>query len=181
MTEEQYTKVGERNYLKIDLDSKIEFIQRTEEYGTAEFEFCPVFKRGKMTDLFIVRCQQKNNECYHLALENLGFNKTTQFEIGSWTHKTDSPTIWKNFWCKAHKAICFCTYAPKDTDTIEFDYHFGNYLTIKFVGKEQPILCDECGTTKKSKTQDGKSEFIDHKVGCPILTNSACTSTGAYP
>jgi len=43
------------------------------------------------------------------------------------------------------------------------------------------VLCDRCGTTKKSKTQDGKSEFIDHKVGCPILTNSTCTSTGAYP
>lgn len=122
---------------QINLDTKIKYVPVTENLGRAEFLFCPVFKYGKMRKLFIFRLQQKNREHYCLDLEKIGLKNTTTFDITSWSHKKDLPVIWRNFWCKEHKTISFEVYVPNNTDTIEFAYHFGDSLTIRFIkGKE---------------------------------------------
>jgi hypothetical protein len=118
-------------YKKIDLNAKINFKPLHNSFGRAEFEFCPVFKRGKMTDLFITRRQQDNYENYHLPLKELGFNNTTDFAFNGYD-SSEGVRAWGHYWCKFHKAICFKVYVPNDTDTINFSYFFGYDLEIIF-------------------------------------------------
>jgi len=121
--------------VELTLNSKISYIDVRPSYGRAQFQFCPVFKRGKMEKLFIVRAQQPEEERYYvLNLKKLGFKKTSSFSISSWSG-TDDPRAWQHFWCEEHKTICFDVYVPNGTDMIEFDYHFGNDLTIRFIKK----------------------------------------------
>jgi len=42
--------------------------------------------------------------------------------------------------------------------------------------KKDCELCDQCHTTERYTTLDGKSLAIDHNYGCPIISNS--TNTG---
>jgi len=124
---------------ELSLEDKIKYLWRTERYGRAEFQICPKFVRGKMTDVFIYRRQQphEKNKEYHLdLLKLLPKWRITEFQIDAWSHKTDNPRIWRNWWCKEHKTIAFDIYVPNDTDTIEFDFHFGDNLTIRFVKED---------------------------------------------
>jgi hypothetical protein len=121
---------------ELELKDKIQYKPLHPSYGRAEFVFCPVFKYGKMKELFIFRRQQDEDENYHLDLKKLGFKKTICFDITSWSHKTDDPHIWRNPYCKEHKCLAFWVYVPNNTDTIEFEYHFGEELTIRFVKGE---------------------------------------------
>jgi hypothetical protein len=127
----------EKKELKeIGLHDKIKYKHLHPSYGRAEFVICPVFKRGYMQELFIYRRQQDENEDYHMDLIKLGLAKTICFDITAWTHKTDSPNIWRNPYCKEHKCLSFWVYVPNNTDTIEFEYHFGEEITIRFVKEE---------------------------------------------
>ena len=120
--------------VELCLNSKIKYTYRTPHLGRAEFEICPVFKRGYIEKVYIYRAQQyEEQSAYVLDLKKLGLRRTNTFDITAWGHLTDEPRVWRNYWCKEHKAICFETYVPNGTDIIEFDYHFGNSLTIRFV------------------------------------------------
>jgi hypothetical protein len=117
------------------LDEKIKYNPIHERYGRAEFAICPVFKRGILKEIFLYRRQQDIDESYHIDLIKLGYLKTRCFDISSWSHKTEDPKIWRNPYCKEHKCVSFWVYVPNNTNTIEFGYHFGEAISIRFVGE----------------------------------------------
>jgi hypothetical protein len=129
----------EIEWKEITLDTKIPYQALHETYGRAEFQICPKFVRGRMTDIYLFRRQQVNSERgYHLdVLKALPDCRITQFQIDAWTHKTDAPRVWREFWCKEHKTICHETYVPNNTNTIEFDPFFGEGITIRFVADKE--------------------------------------------
>jgi len=129
-------KLDELKPIEITLDSKIDYKAKHPSFGRAEFQICPVFKRGYIRELFIYRKQQEARTFYHLDLESeLEGSRINVFSITAWSHETDYPRIWRNFWCKEHKTISFEVYVPDNTDTIEFSFHFGNTLDVRFVKK----------------------------------------------
>ena len=139
MSKNKTRPIEKQEYEEIDTDSKIKYVPITKRLGRAEFNFCPVFNRGKMVKLLIHRMQQEAKEQYELNLEKLGYG-VTSFGFSSWTHKgIDEPYVWQNWWCKEHKCVSFCVYVPNNTNTIEFDYYFGCDLTIRFVAKNEVI------------------------------------------
>lgn len=126
-------KKTKRKIIQIKLSDKIKYKPITQRLGRAEFVICPIFKYGYLREIFIYRVQQETSEIYHLDLEKeLNGSRINVFHITSWTHKRDEPSIWQNFWCKKHKTISFEIYVPNNTNMIEFDFHFGNDLTIRF-------------------------------------------------
>ena len=116
------------DYKEIKSTDVIGYVDRTDKWGTAEFQICTLFKRGYLKEVYFTRRQQENNENYCLKVEG----KINVFCITAWTHKTEHPRIWRQFWCKDHKSICHETYVPRGTSKIVFAYHFGNSLDIRF-------------------------------------------------
>ena len=105
-------------------------------WGTAEFGICTHFVRGRLTELYLTRQQQpdEKEKGYYINLkEDFPNFRVTCFMICAWSHKTADPRIWRQWWCKEHKAICHETYVPRNTDTIEFDLTLGDTLEIRFV------------------------------------------------
>jgi len=91
-------------------DEIVDFIPGTEEYGRAEFVICPVYKRGKMRELYIYPAQQPDAKFYYKV--NLEY-APLDFSVSSWTHKgMSNPVIWLMFWCKEHKCQAFRVYVP---------------------------------------------------------------------
>lgn len=117
-------------YKTITVHDIITYNALDENLGRAEFDICPVFKNGIIREIFLIRIQQNVNEGFRLKMPK-GYNARV-FSITSWTHKTEAPKIWRNYWCKDHKAICFQTYVPNNTTKIVFDLHFGNTIDIRF-------------------------------------------------
>ena len=104
-------------------EEKIFFIPSTENYGSAEFMVCPVFKYGKLRDLFIYPRQQPDKGGTYWHIKCWG---QKAFQVRSWTHKGfENPNIWCNFWCNEHKCLSFDIYPPKKA----------NYFSVSmFVG-----------------------------------------------
>lgn len=123
-------KKEEIDYKEIKVTDEIDYILKTENWGRCEFEICPVFKRGYLREVFFVRKQQKNEECYRLEIDK--DIKVNVFHIDSWNHKTEHPKIWREFWCKNHKTISHDVYPPDMTSKIVFAYNFGNTLMMRF-------------------------------------------------
>lgn len=98
---------------EIKSNEKIFFTPRTEDYGCAEFVICPVFKYSRLKEVFIYPRQQPDaKEFFHIGKLNCD-----SFQIMSWTYKgTESPRIWRNYYCKEHKCVSFDVYPPKDTN-----------------------------------------------------------------
>ena len=119
---------------EIILSDKITYEVLHPTYGRAEFEICIAFRRNYLREVFLYRKQQNKQDGFHLNLEKiLKPSRINAFDISSWSHKTETPHIWRQIWCKEHKAICFMTYVPDGTNHIEFEFHFGTDLTIRFV------------------------------------------------
>ena len=118
---------------KITTNSVILYKPIDESLGRAEFEICPIFKDGFLKEIVFFRKQQRTHEEITL---NLGKDsKIITFYIDSWTHKKDSPRIWREYWCKEHETICHNVYVPPKTNKIEFKLNFGDSITIRFVGE----------------------------------------------
>ncbi len=117
---------------EITFNDKIFFIWLTKMYGRAEFQFCPVFKRGIMTDLYIYRRQQPQEpeQGYHIDLSKDPHWKIDCFSLESEIY-FDKPDTWRNFWCKEHKTISFETYVPSETKFIQFE-GFSDNIRIQF-------------------------------------------------
>ena len=114
-------KYGEKGYNPV-----IKFEPKHENYGSAEFDICPIFKYGKLKKIFVFRRQQETSECYEIEAQD-----QKEFQISTWTHKGfDIPNIWRNWWCKDHKTIAFSVYVPQQTDILVFDSlsTFGMYF-----------------------------------------------------
>jgi hypothetical protein len=125
-------------YKEITFEDKISYTQMTHDYGRAEFEICPVFKYGRITDLFIVRAQQpaEKEQGYHMnLLKELPSYRINELMIEA-QFGLDKPDVWRNWWCKIHRAVCFETYVPNGSTFIKFDAFLGNSFRIQFRGKE---------------------------------------------
>ena len=106
----------------------VRFDASSERYGTAEFIFCFVLKRGKLKELFIWPSQQANvTEFFHVALPYA----PQQFGVSAWTHKEmDEPRSWMFFWCREHRCVAMRVYVPKQAKC--FRVHFGSWFRIIF-------------------------------------------------
>jgi hypothetical protein len=118
--------------IKLKPKDKIKFVPITERWGRAEFEICPVFKYGYLREIWIVPRQQEIHDTRYL-LEIPKEFKTREFSITAWTHKNiDLPDIWRNFWCKEHKTICFETYVPNNTNVLTFEIYHLTGVNLRF-------------------------------------------------
>ena len=98
--------------------------------GRAEFQFCPVWKRGIMVELLIYRAQQRDKtKAYRLPLAEAGRVTTFSFDARV---EHERPRPWRMFWCKEHKNVTYEVYVPSGTDQIKFRPHFGNSLDVYF-------------------------------------------------
>jgi phenylpropionate dioxygenase-like ring-hydroxylating dioxygenase large terminal subunit len=89
------------------------FTPRTDNYGTAEFEICPVWKRKKLSEVWIYPAQQPDKkEYYHISV---GYSAS--FGANSWTHKgIVAPKVWMFFWCAEHKTTAMRLYVPHNSN-----------------------------------------------------------------
>jgi hypothetical protein len=141
--------MSEQQEKRITVDDKIPYVDCTKRYDMAEFGICTRFFRGRLTDIYFTRMQQPSEKQrqYHLNVkEDFPHLRVTCFCIDAWSHKTDHPRIWRQFWCKEHKAICHETYVPRHTNSIEFNLNFGDTITIRFV---QNNSCNKTETKEK--------------------------------
>lgn len=107
---------------------EVKFTAKTDQYGLAEFSFCPIYKRGKLVEMFIYPKQQPDvKEYFHVDLSY----GPDSFMLGSWTHKGMSePWVWFFKWCKEHKCQSFIAYAPPEATSFQvsclstFSIHF---------------------------------------------------------
>jgi hypothetical protein len=122
---------------EIHITDKILYDARHPKYGRAEFQICPIFKYGKLKQVIITRAQQDRQDRQFILNVAKDMPNANMFQIEAWTHLTESPRIWREFWCKEHKTICHETYVPPVTDEMVFDYHFGNTVSIRFQNSER--------------------------------------------
>lgn len=97
--------------------------------GRAEFSICPVYRYGKLKEMYIFPNQQRDVDTYYKAVFNYA---PLDFSIQSWVG-LDTPKIWLHYWCKLHKCAGFRLYVP--TDSKYFDVHFLSGFSINF-GKD---------------------------------------------
>lgn len=95
--------------------------------GRAEFQFCPIWRKGKMAELMIFRRQQREEvRAYRLKL----LRGITQFSFQG--PYEDKPNLWHMFWCEEHETVCYRVYVPTHSSRIAFEPHFGNSIDIRF-------------------------------------------------
>lgn len=97
--------------------------------GRAEFTFCPVYKYGKLKEMYIYPVQQRDIDTYYKAVFNYA---PLDFSIQSWVG-LEYPKTWLYFWCKQHKCAGFRLYVP--TDSKYFEVQFLSNFSINF-GKD---------------------------------------------
>lgn len=121
---------------EITTEDKIPYEWMTTIYGHAEFVICPVFKYGRLTDIYLYRRQQVEYNGYHIdLLKEKPTLRMDEFLLEG--RPTNTPVIWRNWWCKEHKAVAFDTYVPKNTNTIRFDAYGGNSLRVQFTSSSE--------------------------------------------
>ena len=103
-------KTGEWPIKELKSGDIVKFKWSTKEYGHAEFGFCPVFKRGKLHEMFILPLQQPNAKtAYHISA---GYS--TSFTLNPLVNggQLNRADIWIHSWCKLHKCLSFRAYVP---------------------------------------------------------------------
>ncbi len=107
-----------------------------ENLGRAEFEFCPIWKRGRMVELLVFPAQQRTDVlCYRLAL-------TGRVRTFSFTHRSASPRReearpWMMTWCQEHKTVSYRVYVPAYTNELRFEPHFGTSIDVVFASRSK--------------------------------------------
>lgn len=121
-------------YVEIGLEDIIKFKDLDTEYGRGEFVFCPVFRNGRMEELYITAVQQNRTDTrWKLRLEgDIKIFCIQSWGLSSSEAKLKVPWVWREWWCKDHKAIAHEVYVPDGANTLSFDLHFGDTLDIKF-------------------------------------------------
>lgn len=94
------------------MDSK--HIGKGSHLGRAEFQFCPIWRRGKLQEFFIYPLQQRNViHFYHVTTPK----HCSSFSIQSWTHKgIDNPYLWHFSWCPNHRTQSVRVYVPRQSN-----------------------------------------------------------------
>jgi hypothetical protein len=110
-------------------------------FGRAVFQFCPIWKRGRMAELLIFRRQQRSlPAAYRLALPAKAAGRVTTFSFHVWAD-VDQPRCWRMGWCEEHATVTYEVYVPNNTDALTFHPHFGNSIDIHF-GKASENAAD---------------------------------------
>lgn len=113
--------------IEIEDEQSIEFDGYHKDYGRAEFEICIMWKRNKISEVFIYPKQQDVNHYYHYKPKN---PYSTSISYSGY-QGLDSPEIWFQYWCKDHKTVCTRLYVPEDSKYLWF--HPLSTLTIGFI------------------------------------------------
>ena len=103
----------------------IEFVSRTKNLGMAVFQFCPVFKYGKLREMHIFRGQQEEKEHFILKVDG-----KKSFTINGY-EGLDDPKIWQFHYCKEH-AQSFRANVPCESKYIKF-VEYSDHLSIMFL------------------------------------------------
>ena len=116
-------------YKKIDVNEKIKFIQKTENYGIAYFDFCfKINEKGKIEKVFISPHQQPDKK-YGWEIE-VAISSGYHIE----TRNPEYKSIWRNihgFYCKHHKSLSISVACPENTSSLYCD-HIGGDIWFKF-------------------------------------------------
>lgn len=116
-------------YKKIEVDERINFIQKTEKYGIAYFDFCfKIDKKGKIEKVFISPSQQIDKK--HGWVIKCGYSMGFFIKGPDYPYKEEWGNI-KGFYCKYHKSISICVSTPKNTSKLYCD-HIGQDVWFKF-------------------------------------------------
>ena len=113
----------------VGLGEDIHYIEKTTNYGHAEFELCPVFKHGYLRELYIYPRQQENIDAYY-RLEIDGFVTSIGFSCYGGNHT--EPRFWHNVWCKEHKCLCLRFYVPLGYKSFKVNDHFGDNISLEW-------------------------------------------------
>lgn len=113
--------------VKLEVDA-IFFPFFSKRYGRTMFEFCPVFKRGRLERLYIDPITFPSSCIYVVEY------KSDDFIIDSWAG-LDTPDVWKMLWCKEHKTIAMQVYAPNESTHLYITRLLN--LSVHFGGKKQ--------------------------------------------
>ena len=100
-----------------------------QSYGRAEFALCPIWKRGKIKELFIYHKQQRDIEFYY----KIESGYADLLMIDSWVG-LESPKTWAHIWCKEHKTQTILVYVPNNSNY--FQITIGSGISINF-GKDK--------------------------------------------
>ena len=100
--------------IEIKIGDSIPYIWKTEKYGRAEFEFCPVYKYGYLKEIYIYPRQQNINKIYVVKIDY----KVRNFQIEGTPYETNE-RHWLNYWCKEHKTICQTWYVPSNSYSLK--------------------------------------------------------------
>ena len=111
----------------INFGDKIEYITRTQKYGEAEFILCPVFRRGKIKELYIFPLQQPDAKHFYKLVPG-GKYQSIYFSA----HYTDDPRVWVTYWCKEHKCYSLEFYVPSEGDSFTVESNFGDTITLNW-------------------------------------------------
>jgi len=113
-----------RREVEIEWGRRYPFIGRTENWGTAEFVVCPVFKYGHITDFHCFSKQQEDAVHYFGNVKGL---ERTGLWFSSYEGLGDA-SVWRTFWCKEHKSHSMALYVPSGSGAIAFE------ITLEFIG-----------------------------------------------
>lgn len=117
------------NQVEIEDRFCIPFVNKTDNLGRAEFILCPLYKRGKVVELFIYRRQQQNvTEYYHWEHTGRGVGEMTIQSFGD----LPDPKVWRTFYCKEHKTQSLELYVPVGATYLRFE-QFSFCITLGFM------------------------------------------------
>lgn len=119
-------------YREIDVNEKIQFIRKTDQYGIAYFDFCfKVNKKGKIEKVYISPSQQPDKK--HGWFIEAGYS-TGYFIEGKEKMDLNFRAI-HGFYCKYHKSISISVACPENTSALLCD-HIGTDIWFSFVLNE---------------------------------------------
>lgn len=110
----------------------------TEEYGMAEFEICPIWRRKAfwkkkvLVKVLIYPRQQPNAKCFYEIIPSNhywnGISFGCYFNIEDKVrNQIENPNIWTSYWCKKHKCHSFRFYPPRSATKIQISTSLGAF------------------------------------------------------
>lgn len=116
-----------RKTITIKDGENISFVPMTKEYGRAEFCICPIYKRGKLRQMYITPQQQPDAKNNYL-IDDI---HSDSFTVRGASYDSKYPLIWIHGWCEEHKTQFFRLYV--DENSKHFSVSKLSTLSIDFV------------------------------------------------
>lgn len=102
------------------------------QYGRAEFQICPIWKRGRIVECWVYPRQQVRAErdvCWHLEASSNGLT------LGGFGRH--EPKLWHIGWCKEHKTATYSVYVPDGTNELQITVL--DSLSFRFVASKRDV------------------------------------------